>query len=162
MQALAEAIRDHAREIIDRWDEENRKVQPYLRLRTRDDRLNHLVELITDLAFASLAESSTRDIQQKVLKSAARHGATRREQGFTPEDILKEFYLVRYALWAFIQERVPDANAAIEAISHIDRATSVTSRASLLGFHQRELEGKGLWPKVINDLLDLPALRGRE
>lgn len=160
MQALAEAIRTRVGEIVDRWDEQNRTTEPYLRLRSRDDRLNHLADLITDLAFASLADSGRREVQQTALKSAARHGETRREQGFDPEDLLKEFHLVRYSLWAFIQEHVRDKEAAFKAISRIDQAASISTRASLLGFHRRELEERGLWPRAVEGLLDQPPVRG--
>lgn len=155
MRHLAEAIRDQAGEILERWDMQHKAAQPHLGLDTRDDRLNSLVHVITTLAFASVPDQAPA-VYREALDAAADHGKVRRQQGFTNDALQRECFGLRQALWKFLQEQAGvDAETAANAILRIDQAATLTWQAALLAFHRPELEERGVWPEAMERLIHL-------
>lgn len=86
--------------------------------------------------------------------AAARHGEERRTQGLDTEVIFREYHFLRVSLWQYLQNLVDDEGSRLKAISRVDMAISIASRASLYGHHRPELEEAGDWPERVIRLAD--------
>jgi hypothetical protein len=123
-------------------------------------RLDSLPEVITGLIEASVCAPDDRSLHRKKVDAAAEHGYQRLLQGFEQELVLTEYYLMREAIWRVLKREGSLADRT-EAILRIDSALNLATRASLAGYHRKEYEAAGLWPKAIEDLVDQSPLLER-
>jgi ActR/RegA family two-component response regulator len=94
---LRQIIQENKENIINEWlrmVEENREIRS-LPL-ARDDRLNHLPEVIDEILRARTSENESPS--EQALKAAEMHGVRRREQGYSIPMILEEGRILHYVI----------------------------------------------------------------
>ena len=89
-----------------------------------------------------------------MLAAASDHGAQRRAQGFGQELLPTEYHLLREAVWRVLRRHAPDH--ALRAVFHVDRAITVATRASFVGYHREALAAAGRWPAALEQVADEP------
>lgn len=151
MRELGAALKEHIPEILSLWEDIARD-EPWYSL-PRDDRRNHLHEVVIGLVQASLCDPADVDAHEDNVWAAARHGEQRREQGLDEAQILTEYHLLRRAIWHCVQRTITPGRA-FTAISRIDTAISLATMASLRGYHRRELAERGDWPQYVEMLIE--------
>lgn len=149
MREICESIKDRADEILEIWEEIAREL-PWLEL-PREHRIDGLPEVIAGIAEASLCEPLDREVHRQKISAAVEHGRERRKQGLDDSLLFTEYHLLRQAMWRFIRERF-SPRRGIEAITRIDTAITLATIASLRGFHGAELDARGDWAQVIEQL----------
>lgn len=149
MRDVCHDIKAHTGQVLALWQEFARR-EPWLSL-PEHHRIDHLPEVIVGLTEASLCDPADEAAHLQKVWAAAEHGQHRREQGFAMELIFHEYHLLRQALWRYIRDHAEMSKQA-EAINRIDTAISLSTMASLRGYHRRELEEKGEWPQTIDRL----------
>lgn len=150
MEEVCRSIHQDIDEIIDRWvraaEEEPWFTTP------KEEMIDELPAVVRRLADVALLRPGDEAFHREKVRAAARHGDERREQGIPTEAIFREYHFLRVALWRYLDDRVQDDHTRLEAITRIDMAISVASRASLYGYHRPELEERGDWPERIEQL----------
>ncbi|ODT02993.1 MAG: hypothetical protein ABS52_11170 [Gemmatimonadetes bacterium SCN 70-22] len=135
--------------------------------------LDSLPELLTGLFAAVSPASGDAAAWRELVDRAVQHGASRREQGHSEELLFGEYHLLREAIWRHLRryadERSRDATAGASPLAHpppsaeasglaaihrVDHGLTIATRASLLGFHRRELVASGRWSERIAELVD--------
>ena len=126
-------------------------VPPWNQLCEKDWR-DHLPPLLHALLTASLIDERDHPSKEATVELAAIHGATRRKQGFTPDLVLQEYYLMRNATWKFINTDATHHDA-VASIIRLDAAISIATLACLAGFHRDSYEKAGKWPAVLKKMV---------
>lgn len=114
-----------------------------------DERVDSLPRVVLAMVRASLCSPSDSATLREHVWAAAEHGATRREQAFPQELVFTEYYLLREAIWRYLQKVAP-VSEATSAILRLDHAITLATRASIQGYHRRELTRMGRWPAAID------------
>jgi hypothetical protein len=104
---------------------------------------DHLPDLVHSLADAALTQSPGEADIRMLIATAMVHGNSRRNEGANLEEIFGDYYRLRTAMWEYLQERQIPANVATQAVLNIDRAITTATTASLLGYHERDIEADG-------------------
>jgi hypothetical protein len=155
MKANADEV---ARAIVDRWLEII-EAEPWQRLPEGLD-FNHLPRLIRDLAGAALCTEFDRGMCATLVRTSAQHGQHRAEEGLGEELIFREYHLLRRALWRQMKADHGENATVYYATMRVDALVSLASSAALHGMNRDALIEQGVWPQVLDDLLDdwpLPA-----
>ncbi len=150
---------DIAADIIDRWDGISVS-EPWLEL---PEQLNHdhLPELVLRLGAASLCTDFDRDLCREVMHTAAKHGERRRTEGYGESLVHREYHLLRRTLAERIKREYGETSTVFLAMMRMDALTTLAIAAALHGFHRSDLAERGVWPDVIDRLLDeWPLPRG--
>lgn len=112
---------------------------------------DHLPPLLSATFEAAICEGG-HAARRRTIELSTKHGSTRRRQGFSPEEMLNEYYLLRNATWAFIHTDV-EHHDAVRGIIRLDAALSVATLGSLAGFHREDYERVGKWSRIVDDLV---------
>ncbi len=154
--SLCETIKANAGEIganvISDWGHIS-GAEPWLVLPDRLD-LDHIPQLVRQLAAASLCTDFDRALCQDVIRTAADHGDRRRGEGYEETLLHREYHLLRRALADRLRRMHGEDTTVFLAMMRIDALTTLAIAAALHGFHRKELEERGRWPAVIERLLD--------
>lgn len=113
---------------------------------------DHLPPLLHALMDSTAGSLGSADARERAVTLAAAHGEVRRRQDFSAESLLAEYYLLRNAMWNYIDKDVR-SHDAVSSIIRLDAAVSIATLASLAGFHRDEYEQVGLWPGVLTNML---------
>jgi ActR/RegA family two-component response regulator len=93
---LPQIITEYRQEIIEHWHKEVENHPEIQRVRlSRHDRLDHLPDLLDELVQSVTIEASTSD---QAYSSARKHGAKRREQGYTLGMLLEETRILHHVI----------------------------------------------------------------
>ncbi len=158
LRDVLEDLRGSVDEIIAHW-EGRVAARPWMSL-PEDARIDHLPGLVEGLMSAMLGDPTPEEARRRAVEMAVRHGEHRREHGFQDGILHREHHLLRSSIWDIIQERYGSRPACLEAISMIDVATTMTTTASLHGYHLPEgdeseeelvarLSREGPWPDPV-------------
>ena len=123
----------------------------------RVDGLPNATERLFDWALCDPENESHRVM---ALEVAAVHGRTRREQGLGDDVLLREYYLLREAIWRVVRA-LHGGDVTTEKVvvmGRLDRALSTSQRAALLGYYSAELTARGDWPHRLHLLCAEAAL----
>lgn len=155
-------VQEHIPEILGRFQAVVDEEEPWM-LQPAARRTNHFGELIVHVSEVALRPGCEEERVLQMLRTAARHGEERLANGFPEALVFREHYLLREALWNHIRENHGAGDPyAFEAVIRIDTALSVSTKASLRGFHRPTYEAQGRWPACIDDLAsdwnELPAI----
>lgn len=156
---LCEHLHEHIPEILVEWQSATAE-EPWLSL-PRADRVDYLPPVIRSLVDVALCGRSSLAVIRAHLYAAAAHGHDRREQGFAHDLLFSEYYLLRQAMWYYVRRLAPPLRAS-DAIMRIDEAITLSTRASLCGYYQPELERAGRWPAVMEELAADAPLRAAD
>ena len=115
---------------------------------TEPQRIDFLPPLVTAMLRATVCDPPVPAARGEALRAAADHGRERRAQGFTEQDIVLEYYLIRLALWTASRTGAPVAMPAL-AGARADLLLSVLALATLHAYEGGEdvvLPGRWLGP----------------
>ncbi|MGH7662791.1 MAG: hypothetical protein ACRENI_00610 [Gemmatimonadaceae bacterium] len=146
-QMLCGDLRTHVEEILEDWQEATQE-EPWLSL-PREHRIDHLPAVVRGLIDVALCGPSSEAAHRAMVEASAKRGSDRRDQGTQQELVFTEHYLLRKAMQRYL-ERVAGPERASDALIRIDMAISLATRASLQGYHRRELERMDRWPAVLD------------
>jgi hypothetical protein len=121
--------------------------EPWLRIPPRLS-MDHLPELIRALATTALVTFFARAQRDELADCAVRHGEHRFQAGIAEEVLIREYELLRWALWGRLKQRWPLATAS-EAIILLDSALTFAHGATLRGYHRRVIEEMNDWPAAL-------------
>ncbi|HEV2149359.1 MAG TPA: hypothetical protein VGR37_18295 [Longimicrobiaceae bacterium] len=156
MSALDEirtGIQENIPAILGRFHTVVRDEDPWMLL-PEARRTDHFGELILHVTEVALGEGRREERVRQMLHTAARHGEERLADGFPEALVFREHYLLRQALWSYVREMHDgDSPLAFEAVARIDTSLSLSTKASLRGFHRPTYEAQGRWPECIDALV---------
>lgn len=152
MEEICDAIHRETSEIVERWLEAARE-EPWFST-PEEKMIDELPRVIRRLADVALRAPADRELHREKVMAAAKHGEERRGQGIGTEVIFREYHFLRVSLWRYLQDLVDDEATRLRAITRVDMAISIASRASLYGHHRPELEEAGDWPERVERLAD--------
>ena len=111
-----------------------------------------IAELAHALVDTALRRRGDAHALRAALHAAADHGARRRAQGLSPDLLLREFGLLREALWRVLARAAEAARVPgeLDAIYALDLAIAHATRAALFGAHRDALRARGAWPGVVD------------
>lgn len=138
-------------EVIDHWGKLATQ-EPWLSLPATVSH-DHLADLLKALANAALCSLREVDSRRWLVERAAQHGVDRLVEGFSEELLYREYHLLRTFLWDWILTRWGSLEDAHEAILLLDSAITLSTSASLRGYHRPTLERQGRWPSALDDLV---------
>jgi len=95
------------------------------------DAMLEVLRAILDTAI--LVEQGSRQVHERLVRTAVAHGEQRRRQGATDEDVLGEYHALRTALWRYLLHRSPLAEN-LTTIFRVDVAMTAASTFALRGF----------------------------
>lgn len=150
MEEICEAIHRDTDQIIARWLEAAEQ-EPWFAM-PQEKMIDELPDLIRRLADVALRTPGDQELHRQKVMAATRHGEERRNQGIDTEVIFREYHFLRVSLWRFLQDLLDDEEVRLRAITRVDMAISVASRASLYGHHRPELEEAGDWRERVEHL----------
>jgi hypothetical protein len=116
------------------------------------ERIDFLPPMLEATLRGTICEPPDVGARADAVRAAAEHGADRRRQGFSEEDVLHEHYLVRLALWSAVRNGASFQLRA-RAMARADVLISALLMATLRGFNRVELESEGRWGSALDDLL---------
>lgn len=150
--ALKARAADLVDAIIEGWRHQA-EAQPWL---TLPDRIthDHLPDLLDSLAEAALCSLQDESSRRRLVERAAQHGIDRHAEGFAEELLYREYHLLRTYLWGWIRREwgtLPDVQ---DVILLLDAAITLSTSASLRGYHRAVLEEQGRWPRVLDELVN--------
>ena len=153
LDEIRTGIQEHIPEILERFHTVIREAEPWM-LIPEARRTDHFGELALCASEVALGEGVEEERVRQMLHTAGRHGEERLASGFPEALVFREHYLLRQALWGFIRKRYGAGNLlAFEAVVRIDTALSLSTKASLRGFHRPTYEEQSRWPECIDDLV---------
>lgn len=105
---LPQIIAGHREEIVEQWHKEVENHPEINRIRlSRQDRLDHLPDLLDELVQSVTVEASTSD---EAYSSARKHGSKRREQGYTLGMLLEETRILHHVISDCAQKNLLSVN----------------------------------------------------
>jgi hypothetical protein len=116
------------------------------------ERIDFLPPMLEATLRGTICEPPDMAARAEAVRAAAVHGADRRRQGFSEEELVHEHYLVRLALWSAVRNG-ESFRLRARAMARADVLLSALLMATLRGFHRDELEAKGRWAAALDDLL---------
>ena len=131
MLQLCETLKGDSETVIERWTHLTHGA-PWSELST-EQLIDHLPALLYAIIDAALCDENE-PARRRVISEAYRHGVHRRQNAFDGESMLKEYRLLRAAIWERTQARA-DHTRATKGILRIDRAISAATVAGMIGFH---------------------------
>lgn len=147
---LCAHLDEHVEEIVTEWLAVATE-EPWSGL-TRDERLNHLPDLVRGILDASLCTPAEPRAHREKVAAAIQHGMQRRRQGFDGTLLFAAYTFIREAMRRHLLECDLPRPAATEALLRIDIATTVASLASLRGFYRSEHEKHGRWEELVEEM----------
>jgi hypothetical protein len=136
MEHTHRIVSEAKNDILDRW--EQTPSMPWTSGASRQ--WDHLPELVQALADAALTEPSTSACVHAMIETALEHGGTRRREGGDTEDVFDDYYRLRTAIWDHLRASPLPIADAERAVLRLDMAITTATGASLIGFHQVEVE----------------------
>lgn len=124
---------------------------PWSRLE-ESERLDFLAPLLKATLRGTICEPPDGQARADAVRAAAVHGAERRRQGFTEEELVQEHYLVRLALWSAARHGETFRLRA-RAMARADVLFSALMLATLRGFRREAVDADGRWTGALDDLL---------
>lgn len=145
---------DEVRAYVERAVEEWKQMaagQPWARL-SESERVDFLPPLIDAVLRGTLRDVPDPRGRANAITAAATHGAHRRRQAFTEDELLHEHYLVRLAIWS--ASRGADSfRLRARAMARADVLFSALVLATLRGFHGEAADPDDRWSKALGDIL---------
>jgi hypothetical protein len=117
------------------------------------ERLDFVPRLMEATLRGTISEPPDLGARADAVRAAAAHGADRRRQGFTEDELVHEHYLLRLALWSAARNGASFRLRA-RAMARADVLLSALMLATLRGFRREELEAEGRWAAALDDLLE--------
>lgn len=124
---------------------------PWSRL-PEPERTDFLPPLLEATLRGTITEPPDGQARSDAIKAAAVHGAARRRQGFTEEEVLHEHYLIRLALWSAARGG-ESFRLRARAMARADVLLSVLMLATLRGFRDDRPPADQRWEGALDDLL---------
>ncbi len=152
---IAESIKANVPKILEEW-RKLKQQEPWLSL-PEEYHLDHLPEALVTLVDAALIRPEDKEAHREQVWAAATHGQHRLEQGFPEHLLFTEHHLLRRALRRYVEHHHGDSLQSFEAIARLDAAATVSTVASLRGYHRTALESRGEWPDAIERLVEREA-----
>ena len=144
----------HVAGVVEAWAAAARSAEPWLSL-PEAHRINGLPDVAAAVLDAALCRPMDPAAAAGNVRASAAHGEARAGQGCTTETVLTDYYLLRQAVWAYLQQQGHLAEAS--TILRVDVALTMSHRAGLLGFHRAALEAQGRWPAALDALAEEEA-----
>ncbi|HUQ83306.1 MAG TPA: hypothetical protein VM076_19285 [Gemmatimonadaceae bacterium] len=123
---------------------------------TEPQRIDFLPPLMTATLRATICEPPIPAARSEAIRAAAEHGGERRAQGFTEQDVVLEYYLIRLALWTATRAAAPVPLRPLAGA----RADALLSVLALVTLHAYADEGGGgvpdRWLGALDALLGEP------
>lgn len=127
---------------------------PWLQLPDELD-LDHLPDLVHALIDTCVGRDRDGDPKRRVVEAGLMHGQHRARQDYPDHLLFREYHLLREAIWRGMHRRHPQERQTVSAISRIDAAITVATRASLQGYHRKtwddevveKLVRESVWPE---------------
>jgi hypothetical protein len=113
-----------------------------------------LHDLIPALAEAALVRPDSHQARRDLVRAAARHGETRKQESHTEHLLMLEHASLQRTLARFVERTAADPDARAEAIARIDVAIVLCMRAAMHGYERPEREAEGAWPQVVERLAE--------
>ena len=129
-------------EILAEWDR-NTDELPWSALEAAD-RQNNLAGVITRVIDCAMSGASREERVNALIDSACGHGESRREQHVDMQSLFTEYVVIRTATWRSLKVLV-EPPTSYSAIFTIDGLLSIATRGTVLGYHRKEMEERGLW-----------------
>jgi len=153
---IRDDVKAHVDAILRDWERITAE-EPWMSL-PEHHRLDALPKVAQALCDAALTPSGgSVEAYRQFVWAAVGHGEMRRQQGFAKELLFTEHYLLRQAMWRYVTAH--HLARAAETLVRLDAAVTVGTRASITGFHHAELQQRGRWPAVVEDIVRQAPLR---
>ena len=136
-------------EIMVSWDRQTQEL-PWSAI-AETERQNNLVSVITRVIDCALSDATRDSRVDGVIFAACAHGESRRAQGLPVDALFREYDLLRSATWGQLSE-IAASPVSYGAIFVIDGLLSVATRATVLGYHRKEMLANGLWNTHLEEL----------
>ena len=156
LATLCADLNAHLPDIVEEWqaliDARLRHGTPTTVVAPEGD-LSELTHVVLDAALCADREPAEYErALRALLRVAAHHGATARAKGADREAVFTEYETLREAVWRHVRPMAVTESGV--AIVRVDDTLSIAVRASLQGYHRRELEASGRWTAATQGLLD--------
>jgi hypothetical protein len=124
---------------------------PWSRL-GEEERMDFLPPLLEATLRGTICEPPDDRARADAVRAAAIHGAERRRQAFTEEEVLQEHYLLRLALWSAVRNG-DTFRLRARSLARADVLFSTLILATLRGFRREEIDADEAWAGMLDDLL---------
>jgi hypothetical protein len=124
---------------------------PWSRL-PESERIDFLPPMLAATLRGTICEPPDVAARADAVRAAAIHGAARRRQGFSEEELLHEHYLVRLAMWSAVRNG-HSFQVRARAMARADVLLSALMMATLRGYHRDGTDPEGRWTAALDDLL---------
>jgi hypothetical protein len=152
MQRLCDELRASTDRIVELWTSAAER-EPWI-LPRQHALPDFVPDLVSAIADATVCDPPTRESVYALAEAAALHAAGRAAQGTDHSRVVIEYYFLRSAIWAYLDERNRNVDEDLRAILYVDVAVSVATRAALLGYYRKEYEQQGGWRSAVDRLVD--------
>jgi len=127
--------------------------EPWLALPAVIDQ-DHLPDLIRCLADCAVGREFDRGACRGLIDTAASHGHSRYILGVDENILFREYHLLRHGIWNHLRDDYGASEEMVPVITRFDAGITLSTRASLHGYHRATHEHTGRWPDVLGTLLD--------
>ncbi len=145
-----EEVRAYVERAVEEW-KQMAVGEPWARL-DESERVDFLAPLIDAVLRGTLPEVPDPRGRASAITAAATHGAHRRRQAFTEDELLHEHYLVRLAIWS-ASRGGESFRLRARAMARADVLFSALVLATLRGFHGEAADLDHRWSKALADIL---------
>ncbi len=152
LKPIGQSIKEHLPEILDDWQASATECEPWHSL-PLEARLDNLPDVISTLVDVALSARPSRTLRLAEVRTAAEHGEHRLQMGVHEDALFTEYGLLRIAITRFVRDHFPPPDAQ-RAVVRLSTSTTIALAASLWGYHRKELEERGEWPKAVEQLAD--------
>lgn len=129
--ALAEAVRDRGKPIIERWQETVRRTLPTASALSVKQLRNDLPDILRMIAEALEADEPR--ATKALMDEAVNHGEVRYDQNFNIGDVLIEYSLLRTVLCEEVLDHL-DREMTVQELSALNLAVDVAVRRGIMSF----------------------------
>jgi hypothetical protein len=119
---------------------------------TESQRIDFLPPLVDAMLRGTICSPPEPAARGQAVRAAAAHGTERRAQGFTEQDLVLEYYLIRLALWTACRTGAPIPLRPM-ATAAADAMLSVLALATLHGYRLDETGRERRWIEALDNLL---------
>lgn len=113
---------------------------------TGPDGIHEVLRAILDTA--TLTKQRSRQVHERLVRTAVAHGEQRRRQGASDEAVLGEYHALRTALWRYLLRRAPIAES-LTTIFRVDVVMTAASTLALRGFMHGTLPEGFPWERQL-------------
>jgi hypothetical protein len=150
---LCEKVPRSVDAIVMEWGRRTRR-PPWTNL-SESDRIDHLPPLLNAMIEGVVCGSGSHEARRRVVEQGVMHGAHRRANGLSVENILDEQSQLQSAMWQLLVRESRDdiGSDAFLEIVRFDAAIGVATLASVAGFHRSATKKEQDWANTIDLLL---------